>query len=190
VEVVSSAFYPQPDDEQGPVVVGVVEVRNVTTQLIETTQLEFTTRDASGAVLASTPAFAGPIPPGETRVGQGFADYLGTEATADFQVVDVLLATQPSRLAEAEIVASDWRVDPEFSGSGAVIWTVEVRNTTSTELEFVQVEFSTYDAGGKIVAADFGFMDPIPPGETRTVGGSAVYHGTEASAKFQIASVE
>ena len=190
VEVVSSAFYPDPDDEAGAVVVGVVEVRNASSQLIEFAEIEFTTRDAAGGVLASAPAFVGPIPPGETRVGQSFADYLGTEATADFQVVDVVPATEPSRLAEAEIVASDWRVDPEFAGGGAVIWTVEVRNTTGAELEFVQVEFSTYDAAGKIVAAEFAFLNPIPPGESQLVEGLADYHGNEASAKFQIATVE
>lgn len=190
MEVVSSAFYPDPDDEAGAVVVGVVEVRNASSQLIEFAEIEFTTRDAAGGVLASAPAFVGPIPPGETRVGQSFADYLGTEATADFQVVDVVPATEPSRLAEAEIVASDWRVDPEFAGGGAVIWTVEVRNTTGAELEFVQVEFSTYDAAGKIVAAEFAFLNPIPPGESQLVEGLADYHGNEASAKFQIATVE
>ena len=190
VEVVSSAFYPRPDDGGGAVVIGVVEVRNVTSQPIEIAEIEFTTRDAAGAVLASSPTFVGPIPPGETRVGQGFADYLGTEATADFRVVDVLLATEPSRLAEAEIVASDWRVDPAFSGRGAVIWTVEVRNTSGRELEFVQVEFSSHDAAGKIVAADFAFLNPIPPGETQSAEGFADYHGTEASARVQISSVE
>jgi hypothetical protein len=190
VEVVSSAFYPQPDFGVEGAVIWVVEVRNVTSQLVETAEVDFTTRDASGGVLAFGSTFVGPIPPGETRVAQSFADYLGTEAGADFQVVDVVFATAPSRLGEAEIVSSNWRVDPEFAGDGAVIWTVEVRNTTSATLETVQVEFSTYDAAGKVVAADFTFMDPIPPGESRTAEGFANYHGTEASARFQIASVE
>jgi hypothetical protein len=190
VQVVSSAFYPQPDFGVEGAVIWVVEVRNVTSQLIESAVVDVTTRDASGGVLAVGSTFVGPIPPGETRVGQSFADYLGTEVTADFQVVDVLFATGPSRLAEAEIVSTNWRVDPEFAGDGAVIWTVEVRNTTGVQLETVQVEFSTYDAAGKILAADFAFLDPIPPGETRTTEGFANYHGTEANAKFQIATVE
>jgi hypothetical protein len=188
VQVVSSAFYPEAGEA---VVIGVVEVLNSSTQLIETAEIEFATRDASGAVLASGPAFVGPIPPGETRVGQGFADYVGTEATADFQVTDVLVATEPSRLGEAEIVANSWQVDPAFSETGAVVWTAEVRNTTSTQLEFVQVEFSTYDAAGKILAVDFAFLDPIPPGETQLAEGFADYHGgAETTAKFRIASVE
>ncbi len=190
VQVVSSAFYPQPDFGVEGAVIWVVEVRNVTSQLIESAVVDVTTRDASGGVLAVGSTFVGPIPPGETRVGQSFADYLGTEVTADFQVVDVLFATGPSRLAEAEIVSTNWRVDPVFAGDGAVIWTVEVRNTTGVQLETVQVEFSTYDAAGKILAADFAFLDPIPPGETRTTEGFANYHGTEANAKFQIATVE
>jgi hypothetical protein len=189
VQVVSSAFYLEPGSGEG-VVIGVVEVLNSGTQLIETAEIEFTTRDAAGAVLASGPAFVGPIPPGDTRVGQGFADYVGTEATADFRVTDVLVATEPSRLAEAEIVANTWQVDPAFSETGAVVWTAEVRNTTSAQLEFVQVEFSTYDAAGKVLAVDFAFLDPIGPGETQLAEGFADYHGTEASAKFRIASVE
>ena len=190
LQVVSSAFYPQPNLGTEGAVIWVVEVRNVTSQLIESAEIDFTTRDAAGGVLASGLTFVGPIPPGETRVGQSFADYLGTEATADFQVVDVLFATAPSRLGEAEIVSSNWRVDPESAGGAAVLWTVEVRNTTGVQLEAVQVEFSTYDAAGKILAADFAFLDPIPPGETRTAEGFANYHGLEANAKFQIASVE
>jgi hypothetical protein len=190
VQVVSSAFYPETGSGEG-FVIGVVEVLNSSTQLIETAEIEFTTRDASGAVLASGPAFVGPIPPGETRVGQGFADYVGTEATADFQVTDVVVATEPSRLGEAEIVASNWQVDPAFSETGAVVWTAEVRNTTSTDLEFVQVEFSTYDAAGKILAVDFAFLDPIAPGETQLAEGFADYHGgAETTAKFRIATVE
>jgi hypothetical protein len=118
-------------------------------------------------------------------------DYVGTEASADFRVTDVLVATQPSRLAEAQIVAENWRVDPAFSETGAVIWTAEVRNTTSTTLEFVQVEFSTYDAAGKVLAVDFAFLDPIPAGETQLAEGFGDYHGgAEASAKFRIAAVE
>lgn len=191
VEVVSSAFYPQPDFGVEGAVIWVVEVRNVTTRLIETAEVDFTTHDASGGVLAVGSTFVGPIPPGETRVGQSFADYLGGETTADFQVVDVLFATTPSRLGEAAIASSNWRVDPEFAGDGAVVWTVEVRNTTGVQLEAVQVEFSTYDAAGRILAADFAFLDPIPPGETRSAEGFANYHGgAEATAKFQIASVE
>lgn len=190
VEVVSSAFYPQPDFGVEGAVIWVVEVRNVTSQLIESAEIDFTTRDAAGGVLAFGSTFVGPIPPGETRVGQSFADYLGTEATADFQVVDVIFATAPNRLGEAQIVSSNWRVDPEFGGDGSVIWTVEVRNTTGAQLDAVQIEFSTYDAAGKILAADFAFLDPIPPGETRVGEGFANYHGTEANAKFQVASVE
>jgi hypothetical protein len=190
LEVVSSAFYPQPDFGTEGAVIWVVEVRNVTSQLVETAEIDATTRDAGGAVLSSGLTFIGPIPPGESRVGQSFVDYVGTEASADFQVVDVLFATAPSRLGEAAIVSSNWTADPEFAGDGAVLWTVEVRNTTGAQLEAVQVEFSSYDAAGKIVAADFAFVGPIPPGETRTAEGFASYYGTEANAKFQIASVE
>jgi hypothetical protein len=190
VEIVSSAFYPDPDFGGEGAVVGVVEVRNSSSQTIETVEVDFTTRDASGEALATGPAFVGPIPPGETRVGQGFADFVGTEAAADFEITYALVSTEPSRLAEAQIVSNSWQVDPASSETGAVVWTAEVRNTTGAELELVQVEFSTYDAAGKIVAVDFAVLDPIPAGGTAVAEGLADYRGTEASAKFQIASVE
>lgn len=189
VEVVSSAFYPQPNFGVEGSVIWVVEVRNATSQLVESAEIDFTTHDASGGILASSSTFVGPIPPGEVRVGQSFADYLGTEASADFQVADVEFGTGDANLGAAEIVSSNWRADPAFGTEGAVIWTVEVRNTTSAELESVDIEFSTFDAAGKIVGAGFTFVGPIPPGETRSSESFADYYGTEVSARFQIASV-
>lgn len=185
LEVVSSAFYLQPDFGQDGAVIWVVEVRNPTAQLVETAQIDFTSRDVSGGVLASSSAFIGPIPPGQTRVTQGFADYLGTEATADFLVASVQFGSGESNLGAAEIVASDWRADAE----GFIIWTVDVRNTSSSQLESVEIEFSTYDAAGKIVAASFTSVGPIAPGETVSGEGLADHHGTEATAKFQVASI-
>lgn len=190
VEVVSSTFFPQPNFGTEGAVIWAVEVRNVTSQLVASAEINFTSHDATGSVLASGTTFIGPIPPGESRVGQSFADYFGTEATAEFEVAEVEFASGASNLTEAEIVSSNWRADPDFALDGAVIWTVDVRNTTSRELELVQIEFSTYDGAGKIIAADFTFVGPIPPGETRSAESFADYHGTESSAKFRVASVE
>ena len=185
VEVVSSAFYPQPDAGPEGAVIWVVEVRNVAAQLVETAEIVFTTRDASGGVLATSTTLLGPIPPGETRATQSFADYVGTEATADFQVADVQFGSV-NNLGAAEIVSSSWLPDP---AAGFINWTVAVRNTTSSQLESVDIEFSTYDTAGKIVGASFTFVGPIAPGETQSGEGAADYYGTEATAKFQVAGI-
>lgn len=185
VEVVSSAFYPRPTFGDEGAVIWVVEVRNPTAQLVETAEIAFTSRDAAGGILASSSALIGPIPPGETRAIQSFAEYLGTEATADFQVANVQFGSGESDLGAAEIVSTDWRAD---TGEGFILWTVAVRNISSSQLESVDIEFSTYDAAGKIVAASFTTVGPIAPGETVSSEGLADYHGTEATAKFQVAS--
>jgi hypothetical protein len=66
---------------------------------------------------------------------------------------------------------------------------VEVQNTTSAELELVNVDFVSYDANGKIIIVDNAVVGPIPPGQKRSTEGFADLHGGESSAKFQIESV-
>jgi hypothetical protein len=189
VEITSSTYYLDPDFGSDGAVIWVVEVRNTSTQLVERARIDFTSHDASGTILTSNFTFVGPIPPGETRAHQSFATYLGTEATVEIQVTEVQFGTDDGNLGAAEIVSSNWRPDPDFGFDGIIIWTVEVMNSTATELESVRVDFVTYDASGKVVAADFTFVGPIPPGERRASQGFADYHGNEATVRFQIASV-
>jgi hypothetical protein len=189
VQVTSSAFYPDPEFGGEGAVLWVAEVQNTGSQIIESARVEFTSHDASGAVLASDFTFVGPIPPGETRAGESFADYTGTEASVEVEVGEVVVASEDPNLDAAEIVSSNWQVDPDFAGEETIIWTAEVRNTTSVELESVQVDFVTYDSSGNIVEYDANFVGPIPPGETRSLEGFADLHGTEADVRFQIGSV-
>ena len=190
VEIISSAWYPEPDffGDAG-VIIWMAEVRNNTSQVIETAKLNFASHDAAGTVLVSDFAFVGPIPPGETRANESFADYVGTEATVDIQISDVRIATEDPNLASAQIVSSNYRVDPEFAGEGAIIWTVEVQNMIAEELESVQVDFITYDAAGQILEYDFTILGPIPGGGKQAAEGLADLHGNEATVNYQIASV-
>jgi hypothetical protein len=190
VEVVSSAFYPDPDFGDEGTIIWAVEVRNATAQLVEAAEVEFNTRGAAGGILATSSTTIGPIPPGETRVDQSFADYFGTEATADARVTDVRFGAGDANLGAVEIVASDWEIDPAAAADGFIPWSVQVRNTSSSQLESVEIGFSTYDAAGKIVAASFTFLGPIPPGATELADGFVDYHGTEVSGKFQVTSVQ
>jgi List-Bact-rpt repeat protein len=190
VQITSSTYYVDPEFGSEGAIIWVAEARNNTNQTVQSADIEFTSHDGSGQVLASDVTFVGPIPPGETRASQSLADLLGTEASVDIRVSDIQFATEDPHLSSAQITSSDWRVDTETGLEGAVVWTVEVQNVTGAALESVEVEFVTYDSAGKIVAADHTFLDPIPPGEKRSAQGLADHHGTEATAKFQIASVE
>jgi Divergent InlB B-repeat domain len=189
IQITSDTFYLDPDFAGRGAVIWVFEAKNTSSQIVDQAEIQFTSHDASGNVLASDQTFVGPIPPGETRAGQGFADYLGSEATVDIQVGEVQFATQDPNLGAAQITSSNWRPDSTFAGTGAVIWTVEVQNMTGVQLESVEVDIVVYNSAGRIIATDATFVGPIPPGEKRSSQGYADYHGNEASAKFQIASV-
>jgi hypothetical protein len=190
VQITSSNYYLDPTflGDEGAVI-WVVEVLNPTSQVVQSAEVQFTSHDASGTVLASDFTFVGPIPPGETRAGQSFADLLGSEANVDIQMGEVQFGNEDLNLGAARIVSSNWRVDPDFAGEGAVIWNVEVENTATVQLEAVEVQFTTYDSSGRIVAEDETFVGPIPPGERRSSESFADYHANEANVKFQIASV-
>jgi List-Bact-rpt repeat protein len=189
VQVASSTYFPDPSFGGQGAVVWAVEVKNTTNRVVEEAQINFTSHDASGTVLASDFTFVGPIPPGETRASQSYAAYHGTEASVDIKVGEVQFATEPLDLSSAQITSSNWHADPTFDGQGAVVWTVEVLNTSNAPLESVEVDFVTYDASGKILTVDATFVGPIAPGERESSEGNADYHGTEASAKFQVANV-
>ncbi len=189
VQITSSAWYPDPDFAEEGAIIWVVEVQNTTAQTVETARVEFASHDAAGNILVSDFTFVGPIPPGETRASDGLADYLGTEATVDIRLGEVQFATEDPNLGAAQIVSSNYRVDSEFAGEGAIIWTVEVQNTSTVQLELVQVDFITYDANGQILAYDFTFVGPIPPGGRAAAEGLADLHGSEASVNYQVAGV-
>jgi hypothetical protein len=191
VQITSSAWYPDPDfgGSGTGAIIWVVEVRNTSSQVVNLARIDFISRDAAGNILASDFTFVGPIPPGETRANESLADYLGSEASVDIQVVEVEYGTEDPGLSVAQIVGSNWRVDPEFAGEGAIIWTVEVQNTGAAELELVRVDFVTYDANGQILEHDFTFVEAIPPGQTRAAEGLAELRGNEASVNFQVTEV-
>lgn len=189
LQVTSSAYYPDPQFAGTGAVIWVAEVKNLTSQVVETAQINFTSHDASGNVLASDFTFVGPIPPGETRAAKSFADYHGTEASVDVQVGEVTFTAEDPNLGAAKIVSSNWQVEPDFNDVGAVHWTVELQNTTSSELQLVNVDFVTYDANGKIVGVDNAVVGPIKAGAKASTEGFADLHGGEADAKFQIESV-
>jgi Divergent InlB B-repeat domain len=91
--------------------------------------------------------------------------------------------------ATLPITTSTYYLDPEFAGTGAVIWVAEVQNTTSQTVETAKINFTSHDNGGNVLASDFTFVGPIPPGETRAGRSFADYHGNEASVDIQVGEV-
>ena len=126
VEITSSAYYADPEFDSDGVIIWVAEVRNNTSRTVQNVDIEFTSHDASGQVLASDFTFVGPIQPGETRANEGLASLQGTEASVDIQVSDVQFATEDPHLSSAQITSSNWRVDTETGLTGAVDWTWSV----------------------------------------------------------------
>jgi hypothetical protein len=185
-EITSFNWRADPEFGTDGAVIWVVDVLNPTALTLELVRVDFSTRDAAGTILSSAFTFVGPIPPGETRASESFSDYTGQETTADFQVTDVQVATGGNPLEGLAITSSNWRADPDFGFEGAIIWTVEVTNTTDRTADNVRVDFNTYDANGTILTSTFTFLPAIPPAERRTSESFADYFGTEASVEFEV----
>jgi hypothetical protein len=190
VQVTSSAWFPNPEFGDEGIIEWVVEVRNSGTQMVEVARVDFASHDAAGNILASDFTFVGPIPPGETRASEGLADYHGTEATADISMASVQLATEDPGLGVAEVVSSNWRADPGFGEDGAIVWTVEVQNNGTMDVDGVKVDFVTYDASGNILDYDFTFVGPIPAGGRAAGESLAELRGGEANVAFQVSEVD
>jgi List-Bact-rpt repeat protein len=189
VEIVSDTFYLEPGFGSNGAVIWVAEVRNTTSQIVQSAELNFASHDAAGNILASALSFVGPIPPGETRATQSFADYFGSEASVDIFVNDVRFTVEDPGFSAVRIVSNNWRADPGFGSDGAVIWAVEVENTSTFPLESAGVSIVTYDATGQILTTSMTFVGPIPAGQRRSSQSFADYRGAEANAIFQIAHV-
>jgi Protein of unknown function (DUF2939) len=101
----------------------------------------------------------------------------------------VVPAYRSQNLAAAEIVDFNWHKDPNFGTGGAIMWNVQVRNKSSTNIESLKVEFTTYDAAGKVIASAFTYISAIPPGQTRADESYADLYNTENNAKAIISEV-
>jgi hypothetical protein len=89
----------------------------------------------------------------------------------------------------AEIFDWNWRPEPTFASTGAILWDVQVRNTSSRDIRLVQVNFFTYDTSGNFVGSDSAPVISIPPGQMRVARGYADLHNTEATATVQMVDV-
>jgi len=167
-----------------------VQIRNKSNQYFDNVRVEFTTYDASERLVSSTFTYVDAIPPGGTRSESSFADLYGTEEKATIQVISVRTTTYDQwNLDAAEIADWNWREDTSFGTDGTIHWTVQIRNTTDRYIESVKVEFTTYDASGKLVSTTFTYVDAIAPGGTRSESSYADYYRTEQRATVKITNV-
>lgn len=89
----------------------------------------------------------------------------------------------------ARIVSSRWVKDPNFGTRGTIKWYVEVENISQRYIKSAEVEFTTYDAAGKIVATTRTFVNAIPPGGRSSDNSYADFYRTESTAEFRLKRV-
>jgi hypothetical protein len=133
--------------------------------------------------------------------GSSFAGWSGDALTCTDLTCSIIMSADRSAIVEftgaappdaVRITSSAWYPEPDFGGEGfgAVVWLVEVQNTSAQVVELAQVDFVSRDAAGNALASDFTFVGPIPPGETRANESLAEYTGTEASADILLGEVQ
>ena len=69
-----------------------VKVSNVSDKYIDMVRVELTTFDQAGKLIATDYDYVNSIPPGSSRSEEGYADYYGTEKSANIQVTEVRFA--------------------------------------------------------------------------------------------------
>lgn len=69
-----------------------VKVKNKSDRYLSMVRVEMTTYDKNRKMISTDFTFVNAIPPGGSRSAKAFADYYGTEHTADAQIVDVSFA--------------------------------------------------------------------------------------------------
>ena len=97
--------------------------------------------------------------------------------------------TAAEALQSAKVVDLNWYADPEFAGRGTVKWSVSVENITEKPIRDARVEFTSYDANGKMLATTFTYVHAIPPHGRRSEELYADYFGNEKSATIVLTQV-
>ena len=101
-----------------------------------------------------------------------------------YYIYSPLLHNTP--LPEIEISSWNWYKDPDYGLNGAVVWNVRVNNNTNEYIEYVLVEFSTYDANDELITSATTYVEGLPPGGYGVAKSFATYFGTEKHARIRI----
>ena len=97
--------------------------------------------------------------------------------------------TSSENLESAEIADWSWDVDPSFGTNGTIKWRVSIKNKTDKPIEAVKVDFTSYDASGKMLTSTFAYVSAIPPMGKRDRESYADFYGPEQTADVAISSV-
>ena len=89
-------------------------------------------------------------------------------------------------LPPVEISSWNWYKDPDFGFDGAVIWNVQVRNNTRKYIEYVVLEFSTYDVNDNLITSSTAAVVKLSPGGYGAAKSYAEYFGPEKYARIRI----
>jgi len=95
-----------------------------------------------------------------------------------------------NNLNSASISDWNWSKDYDFGTKGVIKWNVEVSNNSNKYIEYVTVEFATYDKDNRLVSSNFTFIKAIPPHNSRTESSYADLYRTEKDAKIKITKVK
>lgn len=93
-------------------------------------------------------------------------------------------------LSGVKLSSWSWDADPAFGTSGAIRWRSAVQNLTDRPIARVKIEFSSFDADGKLLTSSASYVRAIPPLGMRTDEALADLYGTEATARAEIVSVD
>jgi len=69
-----------------------VQVKNTSTEYLDSVKVELTTYDSANKLIATTSSRVSAIPPGEIRSENGYMDLYGTEDKAGIQITDIRAA--------------------------------------------------------------------------------------------------
>lgn len=117
------------------------------------------------------------------KVSKGWAEIYVNNVKKGF-ASSKLLKNNP--IPNIEIIDFNWRTDPDFAGSGAVIWNVKLQNNTREYLDYIQVEFTTYDENGKLMDTAHSYVKGLSPGGSASEKSYATYFGNEKTAELRV----
>ena len=117
------------------------------------------------------------------RSAEGWGRIIREEGSAGFVSLD-LLRSDP--LPTVEIVKWDWKPAPRMGRSGVVVWMVEVRNNSARTIDYVGVEFETFDTEGRSLERDVAYLRKVEPGGAGGARSFATFTGREKSAEVRL----
>lgn len=118
-------------------------------------------------------------------IANGWAIAMDEDGNKIGYVFERLLRSYP--IPDLEVLNWEWTVDPEFDGGeGAIMFSATVRNNTPVMKPTIKLACVTYDVNGKILDADYMFLNDVQPGGAATDSIFVTFLGREKTATLLI----